>query len=245
MKINPFHFVGTLGTLLATTLSTAQTYAQESPTMTPQASYIEMTAANQQTNSLAKFLTSAATLVKQTEPGTELWFALQDGNTLAIFDIFTDEKALKAHFSGKVAQALEDNASNLVQGGWDQGVVDNVRNGSVLSVKAPIDLYSATTATYIHLTAALGQGDALAELLTAAGPIVAETEPKTLYWVAMRLDKDKFAIFDIFADNSGREAHFAGQVANLLKAKSTMLVEGGWNEGVVKNVRNYDILAIN
>lgn len=114
----------------------------------------------------------------------------------------------------------------------------------MLSAKAPVDLYDATTATYIKLTAAPNQGNALAELLTAAGPIVAETEPKTLYWVALRIDENNFAIFDIFADNAGREAHFTGQVANLLKDKSADLVKGGWNDGVVKNVNNYSILAI-
>ena len=73
---------------------------------------------------------------------------------------------------------------------------------------------------------------------------VAETEPKTLYWVALRLDENNFAIFDIFADETGREAHFAGQVAGLLKEQSSTLVAGGWEEGVVANVRNYKILAI-
>jgi len=81
-------------------------------------------------------------------------------------------------------------------------------------------------------------------LLTAAGPIVADTEPKTLYLVALRLDENNFAIFDIFADNSGREAHFAGKVASLLKEKSSAPVEGGWDNGVVANVNNYEILAI-
>lgn len=209
------------------------------------ASYIEMTAASGQTEHLAQFLTGAAPLVKETEPGTVLWFALQGPEKqLAIFDIFVDEEARNAHFAGVVAGALNENADRLVEGGWDDGVVANINNSSVLSAKAPVDLYTATTASYIKLTAAPGQGDALAALLTAAGPIVAETEPKTLYWVALRLDENSFAIFDIFADNTGREAHFAGQVANLLKEKSSVLVEGGWDEGVVANVNNSAILAI-
>ena len=139
---------------------------------------------------------------------------------------------------------MHDNATKLVEGGWADGVVANINNSSVLSAKAPVDLYTATTATYIKLTAAPGQGNALAALLTAAGPIVADTEPKTLYWVALQLDENNFAIFDIFADNTGREAHFAGQVANLLKEKSSVLVEGGWDIGVVAKVNNFDILAI-
>ncbi len=210
------------------------------------ASYIPMTAAPQKADAFAQFLTGAAPLVKETEPGTELWFALQGASEdqVAIFDIFLNETARDAHFSGDVAGALKANASELVEGGWDEGVVANVNHALVLSEKAPVDLYDATTATYIKITAVQGQEDTLAELLTAAGPIVAETEPKTLYWVALRLDQDNFAIFDIFADEAGREDHFAGQVASLLKEQSSTLVAGGWEEGVVANVRNYKILAI-
>lgn len=219
--------------------------AQENVQLGYTASYIEMTAAEGQTNELAQFLAGAAPLVKETEPGTALWFALQASkDKLAIFDVFVDEEARNAHFAGDVASALNANANTLVSGGWDEGVVANINNSSVLSVKAPVDLYTATTATYIKLTAADNQGDALAELLTAAGPIVTKTEPKTLYWVALQLDDSNFAIFDIFADNSGRDAHFAGKVASLLKEKSAQLVEGGWDDGVVANVSNFDILAI-
>ena len=208
------------------------------------ASYIEITAAEEQTTNLATFLTNAAPLVKQTEPGTLLWFALQADDTLAIFDIFANEDARNAHFSGKVANALKEHSAQLVKHGWEKGVIPNINNATVLSSKAPVDLYTATTATYIKLKAAPGQEDALASLLTAAGPIVTDSEPKTLYWVALRLDETNFAIFDIFSDNSGREAHFAGKVASLLKEKSSVLVEGGWEAGVVENINNYNILAI-
>ena len=208
------------------------------------ASFIDMPAAEGQTDAFAAFLAGAAPLVKETEPGTALWFALQADDTLAIFDIFVDEEARNAHFSDAVASALNQNADTLVEGGWDAGVVANINNSDVLSVKAPVDLYSATTATYIRLEAAPGQSEQLAALLTAAGPIVAETEPKTLFWAALRIDENNFAIFDIFADDSGREAHFAGQVAGLLNEQASVLVAGGWDGGVVENVSNFDILAI-
>ena len=220
--------------------------AQDENMTNQQASFIPMTAAPQKAGAFAQFLSGAAPLVKESEPGTELWFALQGASEsqLAIFDIFRDEAARDAHFSGDVAGALKANASELVEGGWNGGVVANVNHAQVLSAKAPVDLYDATTATYIRIAAAPGQGDALAELLTPAGPVVAETEPKTLYWVALRIDQDNFAIFDIFADETGREAHFAGQVAGLLKEQSVTLVAGGWENGVVANVSNYSILAI-
>jgi len=233
-----------LNLLSITVLSTAITHAQES-TMNQTASYIEMNAVENQIEVFADFLTGAAPLVKETEPGTKLWFALQaPEGKLAIFDIFKDEQARNAHFSGAVAGALNENASQMVKGGWENGVVANINNATVLSSKDPVDLYTATIATYIKLKAAPGQGDALAALLTAAGSIVTETEPMTLYWVALRLDENHFAIFDVFEKEAGRTAHFAGQVAGLLKEKSSVLVEGGWEQGVVANVNNYNILAI-
>lgn len=229
---------------LALITTTSIVNAQENVMNNHTASFIDMPAAEGQTEAFAEFLSGAAPLVKETEPGTELWFALQADDTLAIFDIFVDDEARDAHFSGAVAGALNQNADVLVEGGWDAGVVANINNSNVLSVKAPVDLYSATTATYIRLEAAPGQSEQLAALLTAAGSIVAETEPKTLFWAALQIDENNFAIFDIFAGNSGREAHFAGQVAGLLNEKASVLVVGGWNDGVVANVSNFDILAI-
>lgn len=226
-------------------VTTTSSNAQEKNIMGQTASYIEMNAAENQTAKFAQFLTGAAHLVKQTEPGTELWFALQGpDDKLAIFDVFVDDDARNAHFAGVVAAALNEKADSLVKDGWDDGVVSNINNSNVLSAKTPVDLYSATTATYIKLKATEGQSEELAVLLTAAGQIVSQTEPETLFWVALRLDNENFAIYDIFADDSGRDAHFAGTVAGLLKEKASLLVEGGWDNGVVANVNSYEILAI-
>ena len=237
------HILNALAALTLTTSATV-THAQDAVMQNHTASFSEMPAAEGQTQAFADFLAGAAPLVKETEPGTVLWFALQAESTLAIFDVFVDAAARDAHFAGAVAAALNENADALVEGGWDAGVVANINNSTVLSAKAPVDLYSATTATYIKLEAAPGQAEQLAALLTAAGPIVAETEPKTLFWVALQVDETNFAIFDIFADNSGRDAHFAGKVAGLLKEQASVLVAGGWDAGVVANVNNFDILAI-
>lgn len=240
MKTPILQILAALALVTSTTTSNAQENAMQNHT----ASYIEMPAAEGQTDAFAAFLAGAAPLVKETEPGTKLWFALQANDTLAIFDIFVDEPARAAHFAGAVARALNESAEALVEGGWDAGVVANINNANVLSAKLPVDLYSATTATYINLEATPGQGAELAALLAAAGPIVAETEPKTLFWVALQVDETNFAIFDIFADNSDREAHFAGKVAGLLKEQAPALVVDGWDDGVVANVNNFDILAI-
>ncbi|WP_223274988.1 putative quinol monooxygenase [Tateyamaria sp. syn59] len=126
-----------------------------------------MPAAKGQTESFVEFLAGAAPVVKETEPGTKLWFALQDGDTPAIFDIFVDDEARNAHFSGAVAAALNENADALVAGGWDGGVVANINNSNALSAKAPVDLYTATAATYIAIEARPGKADDLAALLAS------------------------------------------------------------------------------
>lgn len=230
--------------LAALGLITTSATAQDNPMANHTASYIVMPAAEGQAKAFAKFLVGTAPIVKETEPDTVLWVALQADDTFGIFDIFVDDKARNAHFSGVVAGALKQSAETLVAGGWDDGVVANISNSDVLSATNPAYLYTATTATYIKLEAAPGKGPELAALLTAAGPIVASTEPETLFWAALQIDENNFAIFDIFADDSGRKAHFAGQVAGLLNEKASELVSGGWSKGVVANINNFDILAI-
>ncbi|MEO9902944.1 hypothetical protein [Nisaea sp.] len=240
MKVQFLQMLSALALITVTATASAGENAMTKNT----ASYIEMQAATGQTEAFADFLTGAASIVRETEPGTELWFALQANDRLAIFDVFADEASRDAHFSGAVAGALKENAGALVDGGWDAGVVARINNSTVLSAKAPFGLSDASTATYIKIEAAPGQGDQLEALLSAAGSIVAGTEPKTLFWAALRIDETNFAIFDVFADESGREAHFAGTVAGLLKEKAPLLVAGGWDDGVAANVRNFDILAI-
>ena len=97
------------------------------------ASYIAMPAAEGQTGAFAEFLAGAAAIVRDTEPGTVLWFALQADDTLAIFDIFADEEARDAHFSGAVAAALNQNADALVDGGWEDGVGPDRRSCESIS----------------------------------------------------------------------------------------------------------------
>ena len=110
---------------------------------------------------------------------------------------------------------------------------------------ASLPITSATKATLVSLRAARGKAGALAELLVAGRDIVAQTEPGTLYWVALRSesDPDEFAIFDLFADQNGRVAHFEGKVAAALKSRADELVEGGWDEGVLARVVHYDVRA--
>lgn len=100
---------------------------------------------------------------------------------------------------------------------------------------------SVQEGTFIPITAAEGKGAAVADLLQGAAELVGKSEPLTLQWLALQEGTLKFTIVDFFRDQKGRDAHFAGQVAAALKAGSGELVFGGWDQGVVSNIRSYQV----
>jgi quinol monooxygenase YgiN len=62
---------------------------------------------------VAAFLEGALSLV-QAEPDTVTWYAIRIGpSEFGIFDTFQDDAGRQAHLSGKVAEALMANASDL------------------------------------------------------------------------------------------------------------------------------------
>lgn len=106
--------------------------ASPEPTL---ACHIQITAQPGQEDALAAFLTAGAEIVRDTEPGTLLWYAIRlDTSNFAIYDVFVDEAARDAHFAGTVAAALQESASTLVEGGWEDGVVNNVVHANILSL---------------------------------------------------------------------------------------------------------------
>jgi quinol monooxygenase YgiN len=76
---------------------------------------------------------------------------------------------------------------------------------------------------YVALEAKTGKEAELAEFLIGALPLV-EAEPATTAWFALRMGPTSFGIFDAFADEKGREAHLAGEVAKALMAKASELL---------------------
>ena len=76
---------------------------------------------------------------------------------------------------------------------------------------------------YVALEAKTGKEAELAAFLTGALPLV-EAEPATTAWFALRMGPSSFGIFDAFADEAGREAHLAGEVAKALMAKASELL---------------------
>ena len=72
-----------------------------------------------------------------------------------------------------------------------------------------------TVGLLVMLEAKPGKEDELAKFLAGALPLVQE-EPQTTAWFAVRLAPTRFAIFDTFPDDAGRDAHLSGQVAAAL-----------------------------
>lgn len=196
---------------------------------------------------LANFLSSGAALVRETEPGTLQWVAQRESaDTFRIVDFFVDANGRTAHFAGQVAAALKQQASDLVQSGWEQGVVANVESSRVLAstIRVADTERQPLLASYIELKAKAGQAENLAKFLTGGAKIVEQTEPGTLLWYALRIDDTTFAIYDLFADEAAREAHFGGMVAAALQDAASSLVEGGWEQGVLTNVVHSEVLSI-
>jgi quinol monooxygenase YgiN len=76
---------------------------------------------------------------------------------------------------------------------------------------------------YVTLQAKAGKEEDVATFLHGALPIV-QQEDQTLAWFALRLGSSRFAIFDTFADDAGRDAHLAGEVAAALMAHADELL---------------------
>jgi quinol monooxygenase YgiN len=74
-----------------------------------------------------------------------------------------------------------------------------------------------------RLEAKPGKEDEVAALLTNALPL-ANAEPATTVWFALKLGPTTFGIFDAFPDEAGRKAHLAGQIAAALMAKAPELL---------------------
>ena len=98
-------------------------------------------------------------------------------------------------------------------------------------------------ATAIKIEALAGRENELASLLNQAATIVEDHEPETIEWHALRLSHSTFMIFDTFLDEAGRNAHFAGKAATALKDHAESLIVGGWENGVIAHIENYDMIS--
>ena len=80
-----------------------------------------------------------------------------------------------------------------------------------------------TLALFVRLEAKPGKEQDLAAFLMQ-GLQMANAEATTPLWFALRLSPTTFAIFDAFADETGRQAHLAGPIAAALMAQAPHLL---------------------
>jgi quinol monooxygenase YgiN len=72
---------------------------------------------------------------------------------------------------------------------------------------------------YVRVEAKPGKESDVEELLRE-GLAIVEAEPETTTWFAIRFGPSTFAIFDAFADGSGRQTHLSGRLASALTQRA-------------------------
>jgi quinol monooxygenase YgiN len=76
-----------------------------------------------------------------------------------------------------------------------------------------------TVGLWVPLEAKPDKVDAVRQFLEGGRALVDE-EPATTAWFAVQLGPTSFAIFDVFPDDAGRQAHLGGKVAAALMAQA-------------------------
>lgn len=69
------------------------------------------------------------------------------------------------------------------------------------------------------------------------GRALVEDEPATTAWFAVQIGPTSFAIFDVFPDEAGRQAHLSGKVAEALMAQAPDLF------ATAPDIQQLDVLA--
>ena len=76
---------------------------------------------------------------------------------------------------------------------------------------------------FVRMEAKPGK-EAELENFLRSGADLAKQEPATVEWFAIRMGQSTFGIFDAFPDESGRQAHLSGRIAQALMAKAPELL---------------------
>lgn len=205
---------------------------------------ITLAATENSTAELSEFLKGGAGIVEEREPGTTLWSALSNADRTKqfIFDTFGTEQAQIDHFSGDVANALRENATAFVKGGWQDGVLPNVQNADILSFKSGAHT-TPSIAMLIPLRAKAGKENELADLLRGGAELVRKTEPGTLHWFGLSFGNGEFGIVDFFDNEEAVSAHFDGKVAAALNEVAEEIIDGGSEQGVIAGIEKLDVTA--
>jgi quinol monooxygenase YgiN len=93
------------------------------------------------------------------------------------------------------------------------------------------------TALFVRLEAQPGKESQVEQFLRD-GLQLAEQEPATAVWFAIRLGPSTFGIFDAFPDEAGRQAHLTGKIAAALMQKAPELLSAS------PQIEKADVLAV-
>ena len=86
-----------------------------------------------------------------------------------------------------------------------------------------VNAETLTVGLWVRLAAKPGRETELDTFLRSAAPL-AQAEPATVVWFAVRLGPATFGIFDAFPGEAGREAHLAGRIAAALGEHASTLL---------------------
>ncbi len=89
----------------------------------------------------------------------------------------------------------------------------------------------------VRVEAKPGKEAEVENFLRGALPL-AENEPATLVWFAIRMGPSTFGVFDAFPDGAGRQAHLAGPIAAALMANAAELL------AQPPTIEQIDVLAV-
>jgi quinol monooxygenase YgiN len=93
-----------------------------------------------------------------------------------------------------------------------------------------------TVGLLVTLQARPGKEDELAAFLASALPL-AQAEPETTAWFAIKIDASTFGIFDAFPAASGRQAHLDGPIAAAMMQRADELL------AAPPDIKPVDVLA--
>ena len=91
-------------------------------------------------------------------------------------------------------------------------------------------------ALWVRLEAKPGK-EAAVEAFLKSGLALANQEPATTAWFAVKIGPSTFAIFDAFPDDAGRNAHLNGPIAAALMANAADLLS------LPPSIEKVDVLA--
>jgi quinol monooxygenase YgiN len=77
---------------------------------------------------------------------------------------------------------------------------------------------------YVRLKAKAGK-EAEVEAFLKQGAEMAKNEPGTIKWYGIKEGPGKYAVFDTFDDEAGRDAHLNGEIAKALMANASVLLD--------------------